>query len=104
VYDGTLPQDRTFFLSTEGMLRHISESPAKEFAVGTEIGMLHRLRKQHPDRTFLPVNPEAVCAFMKTITLDNILASLATLSPQITVPPDIARKARRAIERMLELA
>ena len=42
--DGTLPQDRTFFLSTEGMLKHIAQSPAKEFAVGTELGIMHRLR------------------------------------------------------------
>jgi len=102
--DGTLPMDRTFFLSTEGMLRHIAESPASEFAVGTELGILHRLRQEHPQKTFYPVNPDAVCAFMKTITLDNILRSLETMSPQVRVPEEIARKARRAIDRMLELA
>ncbi|HEX4809837.1 MAG TPA: quinolinate synthase NadA [Bryobacteraceae bacterium] len=102
--DGTLPQDRTFFLSTEGMLRHIGESSADEFAVGTELGILHRLRKDYPQKTFHPVNPGAVCAFMKTITLDNILRSLETMSPQVSVPEEIARRARRAIDRMLELA
>jgi len=50
------------------------------------------------------VNPNAVCAFMKTITLDKVIRSLETLSPQVTVPTEIAEKARRAIERMLELA
>jgi quinolinate synthase len=50
------------------------------------------------------VNPNAVCAFMKTITLDNVIRSLETLSPQVQVPAETARKARRAIERMLELA
>ncbi|MFZ3201525.1 MAG: quinolinate synthase NadA [Candidatus Acidiferrales bacterium] len=102
--DGTLPQDRTFFLSTEGMLRHIGESSADEFAVGTELGILHRLRKDFPQKTFHPVNPNAVCAFMKTITLDNVLRSLETMSPEVRVPEEIARKARRAIDRMLELA
>src|SRR5438270_1679385 len=102
--DGSLPFNRTFFLSTEGMLRHIGASPAREFAVGTEMGILHRLKKEFADRSFYPVNPNAVCAFMKTITLDNVIQSLETLSPQVTVPAEIAGKARRAIERMLELA
>jgi quinolinate synthase len=102
--DGTLPQDRTFFLSTEGMLRHIGESSAKEFAVGTELGIMHQLNKKYPDKTFYPVNPNAVCSFMKTITLDKVIRSLETLTPQITVPLDIARGAKRAIDRMLELA
>jgi quinolinate synthase len=102
--DGSLPFNRTFFLSTEGMLRHIGGSPAQEFAVGTEMGILHRLNKEFPGRSFYPVNPNAVCAFMKTITLDNVIRSLETLSPQVTVPAETAKKARRAIERMLELA
>ena len=103
VFDGTLPQERTAFLSTEGMVRHVQASDAKEFAVGTEVGILHRLERQFPDRTFYPVNPNAVCAFMKTITLDKVIRSLETLTPRIEVPEEIARKARRAIDRMLEL-
>jgi quinolinate synthase len=102
--DGSLPFNRTFFLSTEGMLRHIAASPAEEFAVGTEMGILHRLKKEFSDRSFYPVNPNAVCAFMKTITLDKVIRSLETLSPQVTVPAETAGKARRAIDRMLELA
>jgi quinolinate synthase len=101
VFDGTLPQDKTFFLSTEGMIRHIGQSSATEFAVGTELGIMHRLNKDFPDRRFYPVNPEAVCAFMKTITLDNVIRSLETLSPQVRVPAEIAAKARGAIDRML---
>jgi quinolinate synthase len=102
--DGTLPADRTFFLSTEGMLQHIGKSPATEFAVGTELGILHQLNKKYPQKTFYPVNPDAVCAFMKTITLDRVIRSLETLTPRVTVPEDIARKAKRAIDRMLELS
>src|SRR5271155_4823460 len=102
--DGTLPQDRTFFLSTEGMLRHIAESSATEFAVGTELGIMHQLTKKFPDKTFYPVNPNAICSFMKTITLGKVIRSLETLTPQIRVPQEIAVKAKRAIDRMLELA
>ena len=101
VYDGTLPQDKTFFLSTEGMIRHIRESSAGEFAVGTELGIMHRLNKDFGDRQFYPVNPEAVCAFMKTITLDNVIQSLETMSPEVRVPANVAAKARGAIDRML---
>ena len=95
---------RTFFLSTEGMLRHIGESPADEFAVGTELGILHQLNTKFPRKTFYPVNPQAVCAFMKTITLDKVIRSLETLTPTVRVPEDIARQAKKAIDRMLELA
>jgi quinolinate synthase len=86
------------------MLRHIAQSEAKEFAVGTEMGIMHRLRKEFTDRRFYPVNPNAVCAFMKTITLDNMISSLEDLSPEVRVPADIAARARRAIDRMLALA
>jgi quinolinate synthase len=102
--DGTLPQERTFFLSTEGMLRHISGSEAEEFAVGTEMGIFHQLKKKFPTKQFYPVNSNALCAFMKTITLDRVIHSLETLTPQIRVPEDIARRAKLAIDRMLELA
>jgi quinolinate synthase len=86
------------------MMRHLEQSKAKEFAVGTEIGILHRLRKLYPDRRFYPINPQAECAFMKTITLDKVIRSLETLKPQIRIPEDVATRARRSIERMLELA
>lgn len=99
--DGTLPQDQVYFLSTEGMLRHIEASDAQEFAVGTEVGILHRLRKEFPDRSFVPVNPEAECAFMKTITLDSIIATLEIGGPVIRVAPETAALARRSIDRML---
>ena len=102
--DGTLPQDRTFFLSTEGMLRHIGASNATEYAVGTELGILHQLNKKFPEKEFHPVNPHAVCAFMKTITLDRVIHSLETMTPEVRVPEPTASQARRAIDRMLALA
>ena len=102
--DGSLPFNKTFFLSTEGMLRHIAASPSREFAVGTEMGIMHRLNKEFSDRTFYPVNPNAVCAFMKTITLDNMISCLEKMAPEVRVPVEIAKRARVAIDRMLELA
>lgn len=102
--DGTLPRDRTLFLSTEGMLRHIGESSATQFAVGTEVGILHQLSRKNPERTFHPINPNAVCAFMKTITLDRVIHSLETMTPEVRVPEAIARKAKLALQRMLTLA
>lgn len=101
--DGTLPPDRTFFLSTEGMLQHIGKSSAMEFAVATELGILHQLHMKYPQKAFYPVNPNAICAFMKTITLDKVIRSLETLAPRVQVGEDIARKAKGAIDRMLEL-
>jgi quinolinate synthase len=88
--DGTLPQERIFFLSTEGMLRHIGDSRASEFAVETEVGIMHRLKNTFPTKEFYPVNPDAVCAFMKTITLDRVLRSLETMAP----PSDCAGRNR----------
>jgi quinolinate synthase len=102
--DGTLPADRTFFLPTEGMLRHVGGSPNTEFAVGTEVGILHQLNKTYPEKIFYPLNSNAVCAFMKTIALDKVIHSLETLEPHVRVPREIARRAKRAIDRMLELA
>ena len=102
--DGSLPPDRTFLLSTEGMLRHIEQSEATQFAVGTELGILHQLRTRFPEREFYPVNPNAVCAFMKTITLDKIIRALETLEPEVRVPEDIARRARVPIDRMLQIS
>jgi quinolinate synthase len=68
------------------------------------MGILHRLNKEHSDRKFYPVNPNAVCAFMKTITLDKMISALEKMEPEVRVPEEIARRARRAIDRMLELA
>ncbi|MBI1748443.1 MAG: quinolinate synthase NadA [Acidobacteria bacterium] len=96
-------QPKTYFLSTEGMTRHVRQSKATEFAVATEIGILDRMRKENPDKHFIPVNENAVCEFMKTITPESILRSLEEMVHPITVPSRVAHKARLAIERMLAL-
>jgi quinolinate synthase len=90
-------------LSTEGMIKRPKTSPNDEFIVATEVGILHRLRRENPTKTFYPANPDAVCAFMKVTTLPKVLSSLQRMEHRITVPPDIAARARRAIERMIAI-
>jgi len=91
-------------MSTDGIIKHARNSPAKEFIVGTEIGIIYRLKKENPEKTFLPASKEAVCPDMKSITLEKVLWSLEKMSFQVTVPPDIREKAVGALNRMLELA
>src|SRR5688572_12446674 len=90
-------------LSTEGMIRRPGESPADEFIVATEVGILHRLRRENPTKTFHAANPDAVCAFMKVTTLPKVLSSLQRMEHRITVPEEIASRARLAIERMVSI-
>src|SRR5690349_20626962 len=90
-------------LSTGGMIKRPKISTNDEFIVATEVGILHRLRRENPNKTFLPANPAAVCAFMKVTTLPKVLNSLQRMEHRITVPEDIANRARLAIERMIAI-
>lgn len=90
-------------LSTEGIIRYAKQSPSREFIIGTEVGILHRLRKENPDKEFLPASEESFCEFMKLNTLEKILWSLEDLQYEITVPDEISKRARRAIDRMIEI-
>lgn len=87
--------------STSGMIRHICASGRKEFVIGTEVGILHRLRKECPGKSCYPLSPHAVCTNMKKTGLPHLLRALRTLGPQVTVPEETARRARVAIDRML---
>ncbi|MFQ6135513.1 MAG: quinolinate synthase NadA [Nitrososphaerales archaeon] len=102
--NGDISPKGTHILSTEGMIRHAKESCANCFIIATEVGILHRMKKDNPGKTFLPVNPDAVCEYMKKITLDKVYRSLDEMIFQVKVPKDTASKARRAIDRMLEMA
>jgi quinolinate synthase len=90
-------------LSTGGMAREAGGSPASEVIVATECGMLIRLAKDHPEKHFYPVKETALCPNMKKVTLPKIVAALETMTPRVIVPPKIADRARRAIERMIAL-
>jgi len=97
-------QDRIHILSTSGMIRRSKASPAHKFIVATETGILYPLQKGNPDKAFVPLKEDAVCEYMKRITLEKVLWSLKETVFQVKVPEDIATSARTAIHRMLELA
>jgi len=89
--------------STSGIIREVCTSQKTEFIIGTEVGILHRIQKECPDKRCYPLSPEAICRNMKKTNLEKVRNSLTTLRPRITVPDDIAARARGAIERMLAL-
>ncbi len=91
-------------LSTEGIVSHCRRSEDREFIVGTEVGILHRLRKENPQKAFYPAADEASCEFMKLNTLEKVLWSIEDLEYRVEVPEEIARRARAAIVRMLEIS
>jgi len=90
-------------LSTGGMCRFAHASPAREFIVGTEVGILYRLGKENPDKRFYPATDRAVCPNMKSITMEKVLWSLERMEPTVTVPEDVRRRAQASLERMLNL-
>ncbi len=89
--------------STSGMLKYCAESDASDFIIGTEKGMLHPLKKRCSGKNFWPLAEEMVCPNMKLTNLESVCAALQDMQYEITVPPDIAEPARRAIDRMLEI-
>ena len=92
-----------FVGSTSKMCRYAKESKAKEFIVGTEEGLLHRLRKENPGKKFLVAYEGAVCPNMKLTTLDRLYMSLRDEKHLVRVPEQTARRARKALERMFEV-
>jgi quinolinate synthase len=90
-------------LSTEGMIRRPGISDNDTFIVATEVGILHRLQRENPGKKFIPANERAVCTYMKVTTLPKVLRSLERMEHHITVEPEIAAKARLAIERMVSI-
>jgi len=90
-------------LSTGGMTRFVRESAADEFIIGTEIGIIYRVQKENPGKRFFAVSEQAVCPRMKLITLDMVVSSLETMTNIVKVPERIRLKARRAVDRMLEI-
>jgi quinolinate synthase len=101
--EGVLPKDKTHILSTGNMLKHSKDSQADEFIVATEVGIIHQMEKQNPTKRFVAANPEAICPFMKMITLEKVLAALKENKHVITVPADTAERAKLSIERMVSI-
>ncbi|MDD1665208.1 MAG: quinolinate synthase NadA [Methanomicrobiales archaeon] len=87
--------------STSGIIRHACTGAGKEFIIGTEVGILHRLGEECPEKRCYPLSEKAVCVNMKKTDLQKVYHALQRLEPRITVPEGIARRARKAIDRML---
>ena len=87
--------------STSGMYTFAKESPARQFIVGTEAGILYRLRKENPDKEFILPTTRLICPNMKLTSLEDVLQSLQTMSPQVTVPEEVRLPAKVALDRML---
>jgi len=95
--------NKTYFLSTEGMVNFVKNSTDNEFVVATEIGVIHRMKKFKPDASYYPVSENMICEYMKRITLDKVLDSLKHEKYEIKVPEEIRQRALIPIERMLNI-
>ncbi len=91
------------FFSTEGMMKHAKNSNADKFVIATETGILYRMQKENPTKKFIPISENAICKYMKMITLDKVYRSLTEMVYEVRVPDSTAAKARLAIERMLTI-
>jgi quinolinate synthase len=100
---GDVDPEGVQILSTEGMIKRPALSDADEYIVATEIGILHRLRRENPSKRFFAASDRAQCAYMKVTTLPKVLRALERMQHEITVRPAVAARARRAIERMIAI-
>ncbi len=91
------------FFSTEGMMKYAKSSNADKFVIATETGILYRMQKENPTKKFIPISDNAICKYMKMITLDKVYRSLTEMVYEVKVPEIIAGKAKLAIERMLAI-
>ena len=89
-------------LSTGGMCRYAKREDVSQLIVGTEMGILHRLKKENPGKEFIPASKRAVCPNMKLITLEKVLESLEEMAPKVKVPEKIRLRAKTAVDKMLE--
>jgi quinolinate synthase len=90
-------------LSTGGMCRYAQRDDVREMIVGTEIGIIHRLRKENPGKRFIPISEQAICPNMKSITLEKILWSLEEMEPEVKVPGRIRVRAKAVVDKMLRI-
>ena len=102
---GDIDAENTYMLSTGGMIKHVDASPKDEFIVATETGMLYPLERAHPDKSFVAANEQAVCQYMKMITLPKLRDCLRDMrtDQRVTVDPQIAKRALVPIERMIAI-
>lgn len=91
-------------LSTEGMMTEARLSKNNQFLIATEVGILHRMREENPSKDFIPIKSDAICKYMKKITIEKVHNSLVNDVYEVKVPEKIARKALIPIERMLAIS
>jgi quinolinate synthase len=91
-------------LSTGGMCRYARRDDVSQVIVGTEIGIIYRLRRENPGKRFIPVSEQAICPNMKLITLEKVLKCLEEMAPEVKVSKNIGLKAKKAVDRMLEVS
>jgi quinolinate synthase len=94
----------TKILSTEGMMKEVKTSTNNQFIIATETGMLYRMEMENPEKEFIPIKKDAVCKYMKKITVEKVYNSLINGVYEVKVPQEIASKARIPIERMLNIS
>lgn len=87
--------------STSGMYSYCKQSPAKKFIIGTEAGILFKLRQDNPDKQFIPASPALICPNMKLTSLEDVLLALQTMQPVVRVPDEVRLKAKAALDKML---
>jgi quinolinate synthase len=104
VADGSFDDKKVSILSTEGMMNHVAKSKSKNFVVATETGILYKMKQQNPDKTFVAASEKAECQYMKMINLEKVYDTLINQTNVVTVPKEIADKARLAIDRMLAIS
>ncbi len=98
--DRILNMPQAYMYSTAGMIRHAAASPKKQFIIATEIETIHKLKKDNPEKDFIPVHPQTICGQMKKVTLNNILETLEQEQYVVEVPENIRQKALLPITRM----
>jgi len=96
-------REATYIGSTAGMLRYVTECPQKEFIVGTELGIIYRMKSGNPEKNFYVPTDQFICANMKLTTLGWVARSLEKMIYKIDVPENVAEKARKALKRMIEV-
>ena len=104
IASGRYKNHQVQILSTEGMMNYVSKSNSQQFVVGTETGILYRMKQQNPEKTFIPASENAECEYMKMITLDKVYRSLYDEKYEVKVAKKIADRARLAIERMISIS
>jgi quinolinate synthase len=91
-----------FIGSTSQIIKYVKKSQSQKFIIGTEMGILHSLQKENPQKSFYLLNPGLVCPNMKLTTVPKVLAALQSLKPEISVAPEIRLKAKTALDRMIK--